>query len=47
MEKGLKSLGLEKRPAALASGVEFVLEGLHLSKRLNKTQLDGGSVYAG
>src|SRR5438874_870906 len=47
VEKGLKSLGLEKRPAALASGVEFVLEGLHLSKRLNKTQLDGGSVYAG
>src|SRR2546421_4554151 len=47
VEKGLKSLGLEKRPPALASGVEFVLEGLHLSKRLNKTQLDGGSVYAG
>ena len=46
VEKALTSLGLEKRPAALASGVEFVLEGLHLSKRLNKTQLDGSSVYA-
>ena len=47
VEKALKTLGMEKRPAALASGVEFVLEGLHLSKRLNKTQLDGSSVYAG
>jgi magnesium chelatase subunit I len=47
MEKGLRSLGLDKRPAATASGIEFVLEGLHLSKRLNKTQLDGSSVYAG
>jgi magnesium chelatase subunit I len=47
MEKALKSLGLDKRPAALASGIEFVLEGLHLSKRLNKTELDGSSVYAG
>ncbi|HEY0491931.1 MAG TPA: magnesium chelatase [Candidatus Dormibacteraeota bacterium] len=47
MEKALKSLGLEKRPALSASGVEFVLEGLHLSKRINKTELDGASVYAG
>src|SRR5213595_478718 len=47
MEKALKSLGLEKRPALAASGVEFVLEGLHLSKRINKTELDGAAVYAG
>jgi len=47
MEKALKSLGLDKRPALAASGVEFVLEGLHLSKRINKTELDGASVYAG
>ena len=47
MEKALKSLGLEKRPALAASGMEFVLEGLHLSKRINKTEMDGGSIYAG
>src|SRR6202795_4392470 len=46
MEKALKSLGLDKRPALAASGVEFVLEGLHLSKRINKTELDGAAVYA-
>ena len=47
MEKALKSLGLEKRPALAASGMEFVLEGLHLSKRINKTDMDGASIYAG
>src|ERR1700736_2843035 len=47
MEKALKSLGLDKRPALAASGMEFVLEGLHLSKRINKTDLDGAAVYAG
>ncbi len=47
MEKALKTLGLEKRPGLAASGVEFVLEGLHLSKRINKTELDGSAVYAG
>ena len=47
VEKALKSLGLDKRPALAASGVEFILEGLHLSKRINKTELDGTSVYAG
>jgi magnesium chelatase subunit I len=47
VEKALRNLGLEKRPAEIASGVEFILEGLHLSKRINKTELDGLSVYAG
>ena len=47
MEKALKSLGLEKRPALAASGIEFILEGLHLSKRINKTDMDGGAIYAG
>ena len=47
IEKGLKSLSLEKRPALAASGVEFILEGLHLSKRINKTELDGTAIYAG
>ncbi|MGD1052988.1 MAG: magnesium chelatase, partial [Candidatus Dormibacteria bacterium] len=32
---------------AMAGVLEFVLEGLHLGKRLNKTALDGTSVYGG
>lgn len=35
--KELRSLGVGESPGALASAIEFVLEGLHLSKRLNKT----------
>lgn len=38
-------LNVGEHPAAVASAVEFVLEGLHLSKRLNKDQLGGRSVY--
>jgi magnesium chelatase subunit I len=33
-------------PARLASGIEFILEGLHLSNRLNKTSREGGARYA-
>ncbi|MCO4834663.1 MAG: magnesium chelatase, partial [Acidimicrobiaceae bacterium] len=32
-------------PALVASGVEFILEGLHLSKRLNKEALGANAVY--
>ena len=32
-------------PASLAALVEFILEGLHLGKRLNKTELDGSAIY--
>jgi len=35
----------DESPAALASAVEFVLEGLHLSKRLNKDATAGRAVY--
>jgi magnesium chelatase subunit I len=34
-------------PAALASAMEFVLEGLHLSKRLNKEAAGGRATYRG
>jgi magnesium chelatase subunit I len=33
--------------AELASAVELVLEGLHLSKRLNKDALGGATTYSG
>ncbi len=34
-------------PAAVASAVEFVLEGLHLSRRLNKEATQGRATYRG
>ncbi|HVF73452.1 MAG TPA: sigma 54-interacting transcriptional regulator [Acidimicrobiales bacterium] len=34
-------------PAAVASAAEFVLEGLHLSKRLNKEAVPGRATYRG
>jgi magnesium chelatase subunit I len=45
----LSSLGFSAadliEPAMVASGVEFVLEGLHLNKRLNKEAVGGAGVY--
>jgi magnesium chelatase subunit I len=42
----LARLDLGESPAGLASGVEFVLEGLHLNRRLNKERRAGGVRYA-
>ena len=41
----LKRLSLPDRPEVRASVAEFLLEGLHLNKRLNKDELDGKSLY--
>ncbi|HET9732026.1 MAG TPA: sigma 54-interacting transcriptional regulator [Acidimicrobiales bacterium] len=35
----------DETPAAVASATEFVLEGLHLSKRLNKDSVGGRATY--
>ncbi len=43
----LSDLGIGESPAAAASGVEFVLEGLHLTKRLNKQASPGRASYTG
>ncbi|MBI5088731.1 MAG: sigma 54-interacting transcriptional regulator [Actinobacteria bacterium] len=37
--------GGDESPAAVAAAVEFVLEGLHLSKRLNKDASTAGATY--
>ncbi len=37
----------EETPAAVASAVEFVLEGLHLSRRLNKEAVGAKATYRG
>jgi magnesium chelatase subunit I len=41
----LKKLGLPDRPEARASVIEFLLEGLHLNKRLNKDEVEGGRYF--
>jgi magnesium chelatase subunit I len=40
-------VGDDERPAAVASAIELVLEGLHLSKRLNKDAAGPRSTYRG
>jgi magnesium chelatase subunit I len=40
-------VGEDTRPAVQASAIEFVLEGLHLNKRLNKDSTSGHSLYRG
>jgi len=34
-------------PATIASALEFILEGLHLNRRLNKDKIEGRAVYRG
>ena len=41
----LKVVGDSERPEAIAAAMEFILEGLHLNKRLNKTTVGGKTVY--
>ena len=43
-DKGLKKLECDKKPAAIASGVEFILEGLHLNRKLNKVTAQSGEI---
>ncbi len=38
----VRRLGLPDRPEVRASVVEFLVEGLHLAKRLNKDEIEGG-----
>jgi magnesium chelatase subunit I len=41
----LKRLNLPDKPEVRASVIEFLLEGLHLNKRLNKDEVEGRAVY--
>ncbi len=42
----LKKLRVSDSPAVIASAVEFVLEGLHLNRKLNKTRGAGHDLYS-
>jgi magnesium chelatase subunit I len=43
----LSDLEVSETPAEVASALEFILEGLHLSKRLNKDAVGGKATYSG
>ena len=43
----LQRLGCSESPALAACGLEFILEGLHLNKKLNKKVLEGEISYWG
>jgi len=45
MKDMIKVAGVPDRPEAIASAVEFILEGLYLNKRLSKTKSEGKNVY--
>jgi len=41
----LKTVADSERPEEIASAAEFIFEGCHVNKRLNKTQQDGKTIY--
>ena len=45
LTEALKIVNDSERPEAIASSVEFILEGLHVNKRLNKAKSEGKTVY--
>jgi magnesium chelatase subunit I len=47
LERAAAKVCPEATPALVASAVEFILEGLHLNKRLNKDKVAGRIQYRG
>ena len=47
LEQALAKIAPEREPPLVASALEFVLEGLHLNKRLNKDKVAGRVQYRG
>jgi magnesium chelatase subunit I len=45
LAKTVKKVIDSESPEVVASIIEFILEGLHLNKRLNKTRVEGKTVY--
>jgi len=45
LSKAIDKLNGRGNPATIASSVEFILEGLHLNRRLNKDAVDGKTRY--
>ena len=45
VREAIGKLDIASGPAGIASGVEFVLEGLHLNRKLNKDRSAAGFRY--
>ena len=45
LDELLKVVDDSVKPQAVAAAMEFILEGLHVNKRLNKTRSDGKTIY--
>jgi magnesium chelatase subunit I len=45
MTEAIKVVADSERPEVIAAAVEFILEGLHLNKKLNKDKVQGKTVY--
>jgi magnesium chelatase subunit I len=45
MAKAVKKITDTEAPEIIASAIEFILEGAHLNKRLNKTRVEGKTIY--
>jgi magnesium chelatase subunit I len=45
LKAAVAKLGAPNNPASIASAVEFVLEGLHLNRKLNKDKMDHKTRY--
>ncbi len=45
LSKAIDKLGARGNPATIASAIEFILEGLHLNRRLNKDGVGGKTRY--
>ena len=45
LKEAMARLEAGEKPATMASALEFVLEGLHLNKRLNKDRVAGKTLY--
>ena len=45
LAQAVKKLTSDKRPEVVASAVEFVLEGLHLSRKLNCDRSGEAAIY--
>ncbi len=45
LAKAIKQVNASDTPEMVAAAVEFILEGLHLNKRLNKSTVNGRTVY--
>ena len=47
LDRAVAKLEPGENVAVIAAGVEFILEGLHLNKRLNKDRVGGRTQYRG